>query len=306
LKIIKNIKEMQATSEKIRTEGKKIVLVPTMGYLHNGHLSLIRQGKEHGDVANMSLFVNPTQFAPNEDFEKYPRNFEKDCFSAEKSGCDILFAPEASEMYPSDYASFINIGGITKKFEGAFRPNHFKGVATVVAKLFNATKPHFAIFGQKDYQQSLVVKRLAEDLNFDLTIIVAPTVREADGLAMSSRNVYLSPEERSKATILFTAMEEAIEAIQAGERRRKVINAIMHNHLRKLPEIKIDYASAADASNFDEPEEFVQGQLIVLLLAVYLGKTRLIDNALVSLPSAISSKPKSFIDGLEHIERQSD
>jgi pantoate--beta-alanine ligase len=297
---------MQATSEKIRTEGKKIVLVPTMGYLHNGHLSLIRQGKEHGDVAIMSLFVNPTQFAPNEDFEKYPRNFEKDCFSAEKSGCDILFAPEASEMYPSDYASFINIGGITKKFEGAFRPNHFKGVATVVAKLFNATKPHFAIFGQKDYQQSLVVKRLAEDLNFDLTIIVAPTVREADGLAMSSRNVYLSPEERSKATILFTAMEEAIEAIQAGERRRKVINAIMHNHLRKLPEIKIDYASAADASNFDEPEEFVQGQLIVLLLAVYLGKTRLIDNALVSLPSAISSKPKSFIDGLEHIERQSD
>ncbi len=306
MKIIKNIKEMQATSEKIRTEGKKIVLVPTMGYLHNGHLSLIRQGKEHGDVAIMSLFVNPTQFAPNEDFEKYPRNFEKDCFSAEKSGCDILFAPEASEMYPSDYASFINIGGITKKFEGAFRPNHFKGVATVVAKLFNATKPHFAIFGQKDYQQSLVVKRLAEDLNFDLTIIVAPTVREADGLAMSSRNVYLSPEERSKATILFTAMEEAIEAIQAGERRRKVINAIMHNHLRKLPEIKIDYASAADASNFDEPEEFVQGQLIVLLLAVYLGKTRLIDNALVSLPSAISSKPKSFIDGLEHIERQSD
>ena len=188
-------------------------------------------------------------------------------------------------MYPNGYDTEIMIKGISSKFEGAFRPVHFNGVATIVAKLFNAAKPHYAIFGQKDYQQTLVVKQLARDLLFDLKIIIAPTLREFDGLAKSSRNIYLSDKEREDATILFRAINTATEAILKGEKKRVTINAIMHNDLRKIPYIKIDYASSADAYTLDEPDSFVSNQKIVLLLAVYLGKTRLIDNAIVTINS---------------------
>ena len=298
MKIITKINEMQTIADDIRCENKSIAIVPTMGFLHEGHAGLIRRANELADVVVTSLFVNPTQFAPNEDFERYPRNFEKDCKIAEECNSSFLFYPDISEMYPSDYNTMLQISKITNKFEGSFRPNHFNGVATIVAKLFNSTKPHIAIFGQKDYQQTLVIKQLVKDLNYNISIVISPTRRENDGLAMSSRNTYLKPEERMLANILFFTLEKAIHAIEKGERKRKIINAIMHNSLRTISSIMIDYASAADSDTLDEPEEFLPNQRIVLLIAVYLGKTRLIDNALVTIPSNISSNPIFFVEGI--------
>lgn len=283
MQIIKTITEMHAISDNIRISEKKIALVPTMGYLHSGHLSLVEKAKEYGDVVIVSLFVNPTQFAPNEDFAAYPRDFQRDSKLCEDAKVDYIFAPEPKSMYYSDYSTIVHVGLVSEKFEGKFRPTHFQGVASVVAKLFLAVKPHFAVFGQKDFQQTAVIKRMVRDLNFDVKIVISPTIREEDGLAKSSRNVYLSPELREKAVILYHTIEKAKEAIFAGEKRRKIINAIMHNSLRQVPEIKIDYASSANAENFDEPETFQKGDHIVLLLAVYLGKTRLIDNAIVTM-----------------------
>ena len=256
MEIITSLKKIHEIADDFRKSGKKISLIPTMGYFHEGHVSLMKKGREIGDVLITSLFVNPTQFGPNEDFSRYPRNFERDCKIAADAGCDYLFHPSVNEMYPNEYNTEIMIKGISNKFEGAFRPVHFNGVATIVAKLFNATKPHFAVFGQKDYQQTLVVKQLTKDLLFDLKIIIAPTLREFDGLAMSSRNVYLSDKERYDASVLFKALNTATEAILNGERKRVTINAIMHNDLRKIPYIKIDYASSADAYSLEEPDSF--------------------------------------------------
>jgi pantoate--beta-alanine ligase len=301
MKIIESITEMQRISNALHQEGKSISLVPTMGYLHSGHLSLIKRAKELSDIVVTSLFVNPTQFAPNEDFAKYPRDFQRDTKLAEESGSDYLFHPHNADMYPKEFSTFVSMAGITKKFEGATRPNHFNGVATIVAKLFNIIMPDIAVFGQKDYQQTLVIKQLVRDFNFDISIVIAPTMREPDGIAMSSRNIYLSPQERSEATILYKTLENAIQSIESGEKRRKMINAIMHNSLRSVPAIKLDYACSADSLTFDEPEEFVPGQQIVLLIAVFIGRTRLIDNALVTIPSAISSMPNNFIEGITEI-----
>jgi pantoate--beta-alanine ligase len=256
-----------------------------MGFLHDGHISLMKRAKEIADTLVTTLFVNPTQFGPNEDFERYPRDFERDCSLATKAGVDFLFNPPVNEMYPGGYLTSVNIGRITDKFEGSFRPGHFNGVATIVSKLFNATQPHYAVFGQKDYQQSLVIRQMTRDLLFGIKIVVASTLREPDGLAMSSRNIYLNPEERKDATILYRALDEATTAIMNGEKKRKVINAILHKTLRSLNYIKIDYASAADADSLEEPDEFYPGQKIVVLIAVYLGRTRLIDNALVTIPA---------------------
>ena len=275
---------MQSVSNKLRLEGKAIALVPTMGFLHEGHASLIKKAKELCDIAIVSVFVNPTQFAPNEDFEKYPRNFEHDKNMIEDSGGDYIFYPTTDEMYPAGFNSAIVLSGISKKFEGSYRPNHFNGVATIVAKFFNACLPHIAVFGQKDFQQTLVVKQLVRDFNLNIKIVVAATMRESDGLAMSSRNVYLDDEERVKAAILYKALEDARAAIEANETRRKVINAIMHNRLRSFADIMIDYASATDAETLEEPDDFLPGQHIALIIAVHLGKTRLIDNAIVTLP----------------------
>ncbi|MFP4529014.1 MAG: pantoate--beta-alanine ligase [Candidatus Kapaibacterium sp.] len=294
MRIIETVQEMQALSDAHRARGKRIIVVPTMGYLHEGHMSLMRRAAEMGDIVITTLFVNPTQFGPNEDFERYPRNFERDVQLAEESGCDYLFYPSVQEMYPEGYSSYVMLHGITDKFEGAIRPKHFNGVATVCAKLFNITKPHAAIFGQKDYQQTLVVKRFVRDLDFDVEIIVLPTVRESDGLAMSSRNTYLSDEDRSKAGILFAALEKARKAIVTGERRRKTINGIMHNVLRSEPTMKIDYASAADSETLDEPEVFIDGQRIVMMIACYLGRTRLIDNMLINIPEDPSVRKYNF------------
>lgn len=282
MKIITKVREMQQISESIRCEGKKIACVPTMGYLHDGHLSLVKKGKEYADVVITTNFVNPTQFAPNEDFDKYPRDLDRDCKLLEDAGADYVFAPTAEEMYPG-YNTEINIKGVSQKFEGIFRPIHFNGVASVVAKLFIATKPHFAIFGQKDYQQTLVVKQMVRDMLLETEIIVSPIVREADGLALSSRNLYLSPEERQIAPTLHNALLAAKTTIEAGVRNRDRINSVMKNYINETGAFKIDYASIADADTLEEPMEFKSGQNAVLLVSAYLGKTRLIDNELVQI-----------------------
>ncbi|MCX7737687.1 MAG: pantoate--beta-alanine ligase [Candidatus Kapabacteria bacterium] len=284
MEIIKTVREMQEISIEQKQKGKNIGFVPTMGYLHEGHLSLIRKAKEMSDIVITSIYVNPTQFAPNEDFSRYPRDFERDKELAEKAGSDFIFYPSDNEMYPNGFDTMVLVDTVTKKFEGEKRPTHFNGVATVVTKLFNAVMPNIAFFGQKDYQQTLVIKKLVEDLLFPISIYIVPTLRQSDGLAMSSRNVYLSTYERTRADIIYRTLITAKEAILKGEKRRKIINAIMLNSLRSEPLVKIDYASAADANDLSEPEEFNSGQLVVLLIAVYIGKTRLIDNMLVTIP----------------------
>ena len=295
MRVISKPSEMQSTAASIRNEGKKIAVVPTMGYLHDGHSSLIKKGKELADYVITTLFVNPTQFGPNEDYDKYPRDFARDFQQAEDAGSDFLFNPTKEEMYSNGYNSLINISGITEKFEGASRPGHFDGVATIVAKLFNITKPHYAIFGQKDYQQTLVIKQLVKDFFFDISVVIAPTVREYDGLALSSRNVYLSNEERNNAGIIYKSLEEALLAIQNGESRRKILNAILHNTIRTAPSLKIDYASCADADTLDEPDIFLPGERIIMMIAIYNGKTRLIDNALVTVPEDSNIKKHIFV-----------
>jgi pantoate--beta-alanine ligase len=290
MKIVNKISEMQKIVDSHRINNEKIAVVPTMGYLHDGHLSLIETAKKYADIIITTLFVNPTQFAPNEDFEKYPRDFDKDAKLANNAGSDYLFTPNTLDMYPKGFNSSIHIGTVTDYFEGEKRPTHFDGVATVVAKLFNITKPDFAIFGQKDYQQTLVIKKLVNDFDFDIEIIVSPTIRESNGLAMSSRNSYLSDENRKKAGIIFVAIEEAKHAIEKGETSRKIINAILHKTLRQVPEIQIDYAMSADADNLSSPEIFLPGDKVVILIACYLGKTRLIDNAVVKIPGQLTEE----------------
>lgn len=281
--IVKTVKEMQKISFENKLKGLKTAVVPTMGFLHYGHLSLIKKGKLLSDVVITTLFVNPTQFAPNEDFNKYPRDFDKDFKLCEVSGSDYLFFPETEEMYPDGFSTSIEIKGITGKFEGEFRPAHFSGVATVVAKLFNATLPDFAVFGQKDYQQTLLIKKLNDDLNFGIDIVVSETIREKDGLAMSSRNIYLSPENRAKAVTIFHSMEAAKKIIADGEKDREIINSALLDSLKSDAEIKVDYAAAALADTLEEPDTFNSGDEIVMLIAVHLGKTRLIDNSIVKI-----------------------
>lgn len=284
METINKISEMQRIARELKKQGKTIAVVPTMGYLHEGHLSLVRIAAELADVVITTIFVNPKQFAPNEDFERYPRDFDRDkaLLAAEK--CDYIFFPEINEIYPTGYSTFIQMQGINKIFEGESRPNHFDGVALVVLKLFNITKADTAIFGQKDYQQTLVVKQFVKDLNLDIQIVVAPIVREANGLAMSSRNRYLSEKERQNAAILFVALEEAKKAIASGERRRKIINSIVISTLRTIPEIKIDYVHTVKANSLDIVDEFMPGEEIVILIACWVGRTRLIDNSTTKIP----------------------
>lgn len=284
MEIIKTIADMQRISDEVRLDNLSIGLVPTMGYLHEGHTSLMKIAKKHADVVITTLFVNPTQFAPNEDFEKYPRDFEKDKLLSEKNGSNFLFVPEIKELYPNGYNTKIEVKGITDKFEGICRPSHFSGVATIVAKLFNCTKPNFAVFGQKDFQQCLLIKRMTIDLNFDIDIIIAPTIREHDGLAKSSRNTYLSVENRANAAIIFKAMEHAKISIAHGEKRRQQINDIMIQKLHEVEKIRIDYAASALSESLEEPDIFNSGDHIVLLIACYLDETRLIDNSICKIP----------------------
>lgn len=284
MEIVKTIAEMQSISTKHRKRMETIACVPTMGYLHEGHISLLKKAKEIADIVIVTLFVNPTQFAPNEDFERYPRDFEHDRTACEENGCDYLFYPDTTEMYPNGFNTTIKIRTVTEKFEGVHRPGHFDGVATVVAKLFNATLPDFAIFGQKDYQQTLVIRKLVSDLNFPVEIIVSPTIREVDGLAKSSRNVYLDPEERQKATIIYKSINKTKDAINKGERNRYKLNELLRSSLLQVPEVKIDYAEVVEAETLSELQEFEPNMKVVILVALHLGKTRLIDNEVITIP----------------------
>lgn len=283
MKIVENIKEMQSIADKKRQKGKIISCVPTMGYLHEGHLSLIEYANANSDIVVATLFVNPLQFAPGEDYEKYPRDHEQDMQKAEEAGCIYLFMPTSDEMYSDSFQTTIHLSKITGKFEGKFRPTHFDGVSTVVNKLFNAVKPHFAVFGQKDFQQTILIKQMVKDLNLDIDIVVRPTVREKDGLAKSSRNIYLSPDFREKATILFKALTEAKEKINNGERERLKINNKMIDVLNTVKELEIDYAASALSKNLEEPDIFKKNDEVVLLIAARLGNTRLIDNLTVKI-----------------------
>lgn len=263
--------------------GKTIGFVPTMGALHLGHLSLFEAVKQYADVAMASIFVNPTQFAPNEDFDKYPRDLKKDVEMAELYGIDYVFAPSNDEMYSKNFLTNIHLDGITKVFEGERRPTHFDGVALVVAKLFNIIKPHYAFFGQKDYQQTLVIKQMVKDLNFDIDVVVRPTVRLENGLAMSSRNNYLTDDEKEKATIIYKSMLEAKSAISLGERNKEKIVKIIVEKIAEVPELKIDYVAVVKQKDLSEVDNFVSGDEIVILIAAFLGKTRLIDNMLITV-----------------------
>ncbi|HOV92378.1 MAG TPA: pantoate--beta-alanine ligase [Candidatus Kapabacteria bacterium] len=287
MEIIKEPNEMQDIALDLKNQGKTIAIVPTMGFLHDGHLALVDKAKEIADVVITSLFVNPKQFAPNEDFDSYPRDIERDKALLEAKNVDYLLAPDALGMYPIGFSTSLHISGLTGVFEGTSRPTHFDGVALVVLKLFEISQCNYAIFGQKDYQQTLVVKRMISDLNLPVKMVVCPIYREANGLAMSSRNRYLTDEEKEKASIIFLSLEAAKKTIAQGERRRKIINSIILSTIKTIPEIKIDYINAARAESLETPDEFFPGEEIVLLIAVYVGRTRLIDNTLIKIPSTL-------------------
>ncbi len=281
IKIVRTVREMQDLSDQFRREGKVIGVVPTMGFLHEGHLSLIRAARERADVVAVSIFVNPAQFGPGEDFEWYPRDFERDERLVRKTGGDVIFNPSADEMYPEEYLTSVHVDTITTVLCGASRPGHFQGVTTVCAKLFHAVKPHFAVFGQKDAQQVAVIRRMVKDLNFDLDIVVCPIVREADGLAMSSRNVYLSPEEREDALSLSQSLRMVEEAIQAGERSSSVLIQTMRDHILSKTRTRIDYVAIVHPETLEPLETITERTLVAI--AVFVGKTRLIDNVLVEV-----------------------
>jgi pantoate--beta-alanine ligase len=251
-------------------------LVPTMGYLHEGHLSLIRRAKAECESVVVSIFVNPTQFGANEDLSKYPRDFKRDLELIEPLGVDLVWNPTAEMMYPTGYQTWVEVETLTRSLEGAIRPSHFKGVTTVVAKLFNAVQPQKAYFGQKDAQQAAVIRQMVRDLNFPLEMIVCPTTREADGLAMSSRNKYLDGAERQAATILFRALSTAKTAYESGERNAEKLRTVMKDMLASEPRAQMQYVSCADYDTLEELD-MVSGKTL-LSMATLVGKTRLIDN----------------------------
>lgn len=279
MRIITRISEMQSLADSIRNEGRTIGCVPTMGFLHEGHLSLIRRARQECEVVTVSIFVNPAQFGPAEDFDRYPRDEDGDRRKCESAGVDVLFMPASAEMYPSKPTVFVTVEGISDLLEGAIRPGHFRGVATVVAKLFNIVKPHKAFFGQKDYQQCVVIKRMVAGLNMDVDIVVFPTVREEDGLAMSSRNSYLNPEERRAAAVIHRALSSAERLVRAGVREPEKVKNKVLAVLREERGIVIDYVELAGQESLEPLASMKESA--VILVAVRLGRTRLIDNCVL-------------------------
>ena len=279
MQIIEHIQEMQRWSESQRQQRERVAFVPTMGFLHEGHLSLVRDGKNRGDRLVVSVFVNPAQFSPSEDFAAYPRDFERDRRLLEKENVDVLFHPSIQEIYPEDCQSHVNVDDLSLLLCGAHRPGHFQGVATVVAKLFNIVRPHVAVFGEKDYQQLQLIRRLVRDLNYDIDIVGHPIVREADGLAMSSRNFYLSPEERQAALCLSRSLRKAACMVQRGETRERVITGAVRAAIEKEPLARVEYVTLCDSATLRPVEQIQESAL--LALAVRIGKTRLIDNQIL-------------------------
>jgi len=280
MKLIRDMKEMQKLAQSTHRQGRRIGFVPTMGALHQGHLSLMEHLRNKCDLLVVSIYVNPTQFAPGEDLEKYPRNLQEDLTKCEDAGVDVVFAPPDRQMYPPGFSTYVNVEKLTEVLCGASRPLHFRGVTTVVAKLFNIVQPDVTVFGQKDYQQAIVIKRMVADLNWETEILVAPIVREADGLAMSSRNRYLSSEERDSALMLFQALTRAYQKIKDGERSAEKLKQAMRQIITSSHQNRIDYISVVNGESLQEIEN-IKGDTL-LAVAVYVGQTRLIDNLLIT------------------------
>jgi len=282
MKIVQTVKEMQSLAGDFRARGKTIALVPTMGYLHDGHASLMREGRRRGDLLVASIFVNPAQFGAGEDFDAYPRDLERDSGIAGEAGVDMIFAPKASDMYPAGYQTWVDVERLTLPLCGASRPGHFRGVTTVVCKLFSIVRPHVALFGKKDYQQLAVIRRMASDLNIPVEIVGMPIVREADGLAMSSRNSYLTPEERQAALSLSRGIAEARRLFAAGEREIGRLKGAVAAVIAAEPLAVTEYIELRDGNTLEEVA--LAGRNTLLALAVRIGKTRLIDNGVLGEP----------------------
>ncbi|MGM0416487.1 MAG: pantoate--beta-alanine ligase [Thermodesulfobacteriota bacterium] len=282
METIRQVDEMQLRALALRDAGKRIAFVPTMGYLHEGHLSLVRAARQHGNVVVLSIFVNPTQFGAGEDFASYPRDLTRDSAMAQKAGVDIIFAPEAADMYPGEYATTVHVEGITETLCGASRPGHFDGVTTVVSKLFGIVQPHAALFGMKDFQQLAVVRRMTLDLNIPVEIIGMPIVREADGLAMSSRNKYLSPQMRQQALALSESIRTATAAALQGETDAEILVEAVKNRISREQDARIDYVDICHDITLAPMTKIDKHS--VLLVAVFFDSTRLIDNHYLLTP----------------------
>ncbi len=284
METIDSIRAMHAWSERTRAAGRRIGLVPTMGYLHAGHLSLVAEARRHAELVVTSIFVNPLQFGHNEDLDRYPRDLGRDTHLLGEAGTDVLYLPPAGEMYPEGFQAAVTVEQVTRGLCGERRPGHFRGVTTVVAKLFNAVRPHVAVFGEKDYQQLVAIRRMVRDLDFDIEIVGGPIVREADGLAMSSRNAYLSVPEREAALCLSRALAAAEAAVQAGERSGAAVLDRAYAVLNAEPRARIDYVTLAEPESL-RPTTRIAGPTL-LALAVWIGQTRLIDNTLLGRGAA--------------------
>jgi pantoate--beta-alanine ligase len=279
MKIFSTIEQTRSGSRAARHEGKRIGLVPTMGALHEGHLSLVRAAKSKCDAVVVSIFVNPTQFGPNEDFAKYPRTFERDCELLEREGVDLVFAPSVEEMYPAGAVTYVTVDGMSDKLCGRSRPGHFRGVATVVSKLFHIVEPDLAFFGQKDAAQVAIIKRMVRDLKMPVEIVVCPIIREPDGLAMSSRNTYLTPEQRKQALVLSRALRHVQQVFDQGERNAAKLIEAGKQVLTDEPSVRLDYLEIVDPQTLEGVD--VVSTKTLIAVAAFVGTTRLIDNLLV-------------------------
>jgi pantoate--beta-alanine ligase len=282
MEIINRRQRMASVARKLRREEDKTIgLVPTMGALHEGHLSLVREARRMCDVVVVSVFVNPTQFGPSEDFERYPRDLTGDTTKLSDYNVDYIFAPPAEEVYPKGFATYVNVEGLSETMEGSARPGHFRGVATVLTVLFNAVRPDFAFFGQKDAQQTLVVRRLVRDLAFDIEVVVLPTVREQTGLARSSRNAYLTEEQRAAAGVLYRSLSQAKEVYMEGERNPKRVAEVVRSQVEAEPLTRLEYVGVVDAETMEKFDRIPEDRPVLIALAARVGRTRLIDNIVI-------------------------
>ena len=282
MEIINRRQRMSSVARKIRREQDRTIgLVPTMGALHEGHLSLVREARRMSDIVVVSVFVNPTQFAPGEDFEKYPRDLTKDTALLTDYNVDYIFAPTPDEIYPKGFATYVNVEGLSEQLEGGSRPGHFRGVATIVTILLNTVRPDFAFFGQKDAQQALIIRRLVKDLAFDTEIALLPTVREDSGLAISSRNLYLNPDEQQAAAVIHQALMRAKTAYKEGERSPGRLEILVRSTIELEPRARVDYVNVVDAETLEHLDK-LDDRPILIAVAAYIGKTRLIDNTILN------------------------
>jgi len=282
MEIVKRTPQMKALAERLRDEGQRIGIVPTMGALHSGHMSLMQRARQMSDIVVVTIFINPIQFGPAEDLERYPRDLAADAEMCMSRGVDYIFAPLIDEVYPENFSSYVIVEGLSDRLCGASREGHFRGVTTVVSKLFNIVKPHFAFFGRKDAQQAVIIKRMVADLCMDAEIVVCPIVRDDDGLALSSRNVYLSSEEREAATVLHRALEKAQVLFGDGTRDAETLRTVMDELIASEPLVRIDYIEIVDAHDLEPVQAIEDGHPTLIALAAFVGKTRLIDNVVLN------------------------